>query len=150
MSIRSASVPATATMAPYWPSNQLAVRSGLVVLSTRSPTLPVTHRAAFDTHAVTPRMSNSLASEATLPPAPVPVSQSFPTTGNWQGSGIGPVSARAGAVNGPARTTVHRDSVSVALSQLSRGARSRLSTLELLEARNGGEQLAGRLGGFRG
>ena len=47
MSITSASAPATASMAPYWPSNQLAVRSGLAVLSTRSPTLPVTQTAVF-------------------------------------------------------------------------------------------------------
>src|SRR6266545_4972134 len=116
MSISSASAPATASIAPYWPSNQLAVRLGLVVFSTRSPTLPVTQTAAFVTHTVTPRITKSPASDATLPTAPVTASQTFPTTGNWQGSGIGPTSARAGAANGPARTTVQRDSVSVALS----------------------------------
>src|SRR3954447_13427927 len=147
MSIRSANAPATATMAPYCPSNQLAVRLGLVVPSTRSPTLPVTHTAAFVTHTVTPRMTNSPASEATVPTAPVTASQTFPATGSWQGSGtgIGPTSARAGAVNGPATTTVQRNSVSDELSQRSNAPRSRLSTLELLEARNGGEKVARRL-----
>src|SRR5215210_6884169 len=108
MSIRSASAPATASMAPYWPSNQLAVRLGLVVFSTRSPTFPVTQTAASVTHTVTPRMTNSPASDATVPTAPVTASQTFPATGNWQGSGmgIGPTSACAGAVNGPATTTV--------------------------------------------
>src|SRR3954462_7956105 len=151
ISIRSANAPATATMAPYCPSNQLAVRSGLVVPSTRSPTLPVTHTAAFVTHTVPPRMTNSPASEATLPTAPVTASQTFPATGSWQGSGIGigPTSARAGVVNGPARTTVQRNSVSDALSQRTEGPRSRLSTLELLEARDGGEKIARRVGGLR-
>src|SRR3954453_21669059 len=124
MSSRSASAPATATIAPYWPSNHGAVRLGVVVPSTRSPTLPVTQTAAFVTHTVTPRMTNSPASDATLPTGPVTASQTFPTTGSWQGSGTGPTSACAGAVKGPARTTVQSDRVTVALSQRSNGARS--------------------------
>src|ERR687895_1674950 len=81
ISMRSASAPATPTIAPYWPSNQLAVRSGLLVFSMSSPTLPVTHTAAFVTQAVTPRMTNSPASAATLLTAPETASQTLPTIG---------------------------------------------------------------------
>src|SRR5215218_10340001 len=100
ISIRSASAPATPAIARYWPSNQLAVRSGLVVLSIRSPTLPVTHTAALVTQAVTPRMTNSPASAATLVTAPETASQTFPTTGSSHGFGID-CWAWAGAANGP-------------------------------------------------
>src|ERR671935_1215937 len=87
ISIRRASAPAIMTMVPYCPANQPAVRSGLVVFSTRPPTLPVTHTAALVTQAVTPRITNSPASAATFVTAPATASQTFPTTGNWQGLG---------------------------------------------------------------
>src|SRR3990170_5699200 len=150
MSISSARAPATASMAPYWSSNQLAVRSGLVVCSISSPTLPVTQTAAFVTQAVTPRMTNSPASAATLVTAPETASQTFPTTGSWHGSGMGPIWAWAGAVKGPASTTVQRRSASVALIQRNNRARSGLGTFELLEAWNGGEQLARGLSNLGG
>src|SRR6266540_448127 len=87
INISSASAPATATMAPYWPSNQLALRSGLLVRSMSSPTLPATQTAAFVTQAVTPRMTNSPASEATLVTAPATASHTLPTTGRSHGVG---------------------------------------------------------------
>src|ERR671933_339123 len=88
MSIRSAKAPATATIAPYWPSNQLAERSGVVVFSTRSPTLPVTHTAASVTHAVTPRMTNSPAAPAAAPATPPTTSHTLPTSGTSHGVGM--------------------------------------------------------------
>src|SRR6266545_4894646 len=100
ISIRSASAPATPTIVPYWPSNQLAVRSGLVVFSMRSPTLPVTHTAALVTQAVTPRMTNSPASAATLVTAPETASQTFPTSGRLHGLGNPPPPRAGGASAG--------------------------------------------------
>src|ERR1700694_1853395 len=108
ISIRSASAPATASMEPYWPSNQPAVRLGLAVVLMSSPTLPVTQTAALVTQAVTPRMTKSPASVATLVTAAETASQTFPTIGSSQGFGIAPIWAWAGAVNGPASATVER------------------------------------------
>ena len=82
ISIRSASAPATATIVLYSPWNHLALRSGLVVFSISSPTLPVTQTAASVTHTVTPRMTKSPAAEAAVPTAPVTASHTFPTTGS--------------------------------------------------------------------
>ena len=55
--------------------------------SMSSPTLPVTQTAAFVTQAVTPRMTNSPASAATLVTAPATASQTLPTTGRSHGLG---------------------------------------------------------------
>src|SRR5581483_3525839 len=87
-----------ATIVPYWPSNQPALRSGLAVWSMSSPTLPVTQTAAFVTQAVTPRMTKSPASCATRVTAAETASQTLPTIGSWQGLGIGriPASVRLG------------------------------------------------------
>src|SRR6266511_3017099 len=144
ISISSASAPATSTIAPYWPSNQPAVRSGLAVLSISPPTFPVTQTAASVTQAVTPRITNSPAAPATVPAAPETTSQTLPTIGSWHGFGTGG-SARAGAASGPARTTVQMSSASAALAPRSRGVRSARAIPELPERGNGGERLPGRL-----
>src|SRR6478672_9391090 len=114
ISIRSASPPATASIAPYWLWNQLAVRSGLVVLLTRSPTLPVTHTAASVTHSVTPRMTNSPVAEATLLAALPTAPQTLLTTGRSHGFGSPACSATAGGVHGPTSSSAHRSGASAA------------------------------------
>src|SRR5438477_10647820 len=103
ISIRSANAPATASMAPYSPWNQLAVRSGLVVPLTTAPTFPVTHTAASVTHSVTPRITYSPAADAAPLTALATASQTLPTTGSWHGLGIdtGSACAGAGAASGP-------------------------------------------------
>ena len=141
ISISRARRPATLIMVWYSPWNQPAVRSGLVVVLTRSPTLPVTQTAAFVTQVVTPRMTKSPAAPAALLTALETASQTLPTTGSWQGSArIG--SARAGAVNGPASAARQRRSANAAVSRRSDGAWLGLDTGELLEAGDAREQLA--------
>src|SRR5437868_11156377 len=117
ISIRSASAPATASMAPYSPWNQLAVRSGLVVPLTTSPTFPVTHTAASVTHSVTPRITNSPAADAAPLTALVTASQTLPTTGSWHGLGIDTGSACAGAASGPISVDAQRRSARAAPAQ---------------------------------
>src|SRR6266511_1433822 len=138
ISISSASAPATSTIAPYWPSNQPAVRSGLAVLSISPPTFPVTQTAASVTQAVTPRITNSPAAPATVPAAPETTSQTLPTIGSWHGFG-GVGRARAGVASGPASTTVHRSMASAALTPRSSGGCSAHDIPKLPEGRNGGE-----------
>src|SRR6266542_2817872 len=145
ISISSASAPATSTIAPYWPSNQPAVRSGLAVLSISPPTFPVTQTAASVTQAVTPRITNSPAAPATVPAAPETTSQTLPTIGSWHGFG-GVGRARAGVASGPASTIVQRSSASAALAPRTCRLRSAHAILELAEGWDGGERVAGRLG----
>src|SRR6478672_11446785 len=149
ISIRSASPPATASIAPYWLWNQLAVRSGLVVLSMRSPTLPVTQTAASVTHSVTPRMTNSPVAEATLLAALPTAPQTLVTTGRSHGFGSPACSARAVGVHGPNKNSAHRSSASAALAARTE-AGSGLVTAELVIARNGSEQLTRGGGDLRG
>src|SRR6516165_10675641 len=141
ISMRRASAPATASMAPYSPWNQLAVRSGLVVLLTRSPTLPVTQTAASVTHSVTPRMTNSPVAEATLLAALPTAPQTLLTTGRSHGFGSAACSARALGVHGPMRNSAHRSSASAALAART-AVCSGFVAAELVIARDGGEQLS--------
>src|SRR5262249_24271189 len=150
MSIRRARAAATVSMAPYSPWNQLAVRSGLVVLLTRSPTLPVTQTAASVTHSVTPRMTNSPVAEATLLAAFPTAPQTLLTTGRSHGFGSAACSARAVGVHGPTSISAHRSSASAALAARTDTARSGLATAALVIARDGGEQLAGARQDFCG
>ena len=65
------------------------------MLSTRSPTLPVTQTAASVTHSVTPRMTKSPVADATLLAALPTASQTLLTTGRSHGFGSAACSARA-------------------------------------------------------
>src|SRR5436190_13133544 len=145
ISISRASAPATPTIVPYSPWNQPALRSGLEVLSISSPTLPVTQTAALVTQAVTPRITKSPASWATFVTAEETASQTLPTTGSSHGFGIDG-SACAGAVSGPASTTVHRSSATATLTLRTGQVRSACAIDELAEAWDRGEQRAGRIG----
>src|SRR5881392_1925282 len=113
INITRPSAPATASIALYSPWNQLALRSGLVVPLTTSPTFPVTHTAASVTHWVTPPMTYSPVAVATLPAALPTASHTAPATGSWHGFGIEEGAAWAGVAIGPTSAGAQRSKARV-------------------------------------
>src|SRR5919204_4635755 len=131
-SIGNASSPATAIIDRYWPANHLACTSGLAVALIKLPTLPVTQTAAFVTHTVTPRMTNSPAACAALPARLPAAPQTKSTPGRSHGFGMTP--AEAGGTEQPPTTPT--ETTAARGAAVRRNEKLRHRTRELPEARD--------------